>query len=68
MSERIANLRRDNVEKRKQNEQEAKDHIERALKKQREDERREKIRQKQIEKMKSRSPDEATNEALKDFI
>lgn len=66
--EQIANAKRDKAEERKQKEEEAKERVEQALKKQQEDERREKIRQEHIEKMKSRSPDEATNEALKDFF
>lgn len=66
--ERIANAKIYKKEEQERKKVEAKKQMELTKKQKQEDERREQIRQARIEKMKSRSPDEATNEALKDFF
>lgn len=66
--ERILNAERYERQESERKRQEAEKQIELALKQTIEDEKREMARQAHIEKMKSRSPDEATNDALKDFF
>lgn len=66
--ERIARAQRYEKEELERKRLEAEKQIELAIKQQQEADRREQIRKAHIEKMKSRSPDEATNEALKDFF
>lgn len=66
--ERIASAQRYEKEERNRKKMKARKQTKLALKQKEDEKRRDQSRRAHIEKMKSRSPDEATNEALKDFF